>query len=202
MVSIIERNNPQRTSLIIMNYWTDDWQEDEYIIGKYGAFEVGTYNLTIVISDSFFLTAADTVWVTVNPPEPPNVNSPSDITYQEGSTGHEIVWTLTDPNNNPSTYIVYKDGQQYFGDYWSSGDIVEVNIDSLGVGAYNYTIIAFDTTSLFTEDTVIVTITPRQIETTETEPTRIGPTPHISSGFIIITPLLALGSFLVSKRKN
>ena len=183
-------------------YWTDDWQEDEYITVYYGAFEVGTYNLTIVISDSFFLTAADTVWVTVNPPEPPNVSSPSDITYQEGSTGHEIVWTLTDPDNKPFTYIVYKNGQQSFGDYWSSGEIVKVDVDNLGVGTYNYTIVAFDYDELFARDTVIVTVTPRQIETTETEPTRIGPIPSISPGFIIITPLLALGSLLVSKRKD
>jgi parallel beta-helix repeat protein len=204
-------NNP--ASYIVYSngdvYQEDEWASEVAITVELGAFVEGVYNLTIVVWDTYSLSASDTVLITINPPPPeaPQVSHPSDITYVEGTTGHEIAWDLMDPDNNPTTYVIYRNGAQIGGDSWISGNTIKINVDGLTEGSYNYTIIAFDEDSLFAQDSVKVTVVAQAVETTETEPSKPmtsdkEPSPSITSGYMIVISFVALGIFLAARRKK
>lgn len=82
----------------------------------------------------------------------------SDISYEVGTTGHQIVWEVSD--DNPLLYSVFRNGTLIDTDLWNGSDIT-VNIDGLGVGTYNYTLYLFDASLNMASSTVWVTVTPR-----------------------------------------
>ncbi|MHA2033104.1 MAG: hypothetical protein ACW99Q_27365, partial [Candidatus Kariarchaeaceae archaeon] len=86
----------------------------------------------------------------------PTITSPNDITYEHGSTGNNVSWTGTD--NNPDIYIVYRNDTQVSSGSWTSGTPINVNVDSLGLGIYNYTMMLTDLNSNSVTDLVWVTV--------------------------------------------
>jgi hypothetical protein len=87
---------------------------------------------------------------------PPVVDSPADITYEEGTTGHIISWIATD--NNPGNYIIYREGVEVDSGSWTSDVAITINVDGLTVGSYNYTIKVTDEFSNTATDTVLVNV--------------------------------------------
>jgi hypothetical protein len=96
----------------------------------------------------------------------PLITSAEDISYTEGSTGHNIVWVLTDPH--PACYSVYMDGSEIRCLAWFSGIEVSINVDGHTPGLYEYVIFAFDEVCNYFTDTVIVTVL--EVTTTTTTP--------------------------------
>jgi parallel beta-helix repeat protein len=181
-------------------YQEGEWPLNGIISIDLSGFSVRRYNLTIVIQDSYSLQAKDTVWVTIYAiPERPRISSPPDITYTEGETGHKIVWELTDPDNNPATFTIYRNGNEFSTNTWMDGVKIELNVDGLTVGTYNYTIIAFDEDSQFFTDTVWVTVTPRESDTLTSEERE---SPSISPGYLMGISVVALSIILAIKRKK
>jgi len=86
---------------------------------------------------------------------PPSVDSPPDDSYILGSTGNTITWTVSDPNND--TYIVYRNGNNIQTDDYVSGT-VQVDIDGLAEGIYNFTIWLSDYFGNTNTDTVWITV--------------------------------------------
>ena len=86
----------------------------------------------------------------------PNIDSPSDDSYEEGTTGNQIVWTGTDLL--PDNYIVYKNGSGHSSGSWVSGVGIVINIDGFSYGFYNFTIIIFDTSGNNITDEVVIQI--------------------------------------------
>ncbi|MCK5157604.1 MAG: hypothetical protein KAR08_00480, partial [Candidatus Heimdallarchaeota archaeon] len=118
----------------------------------------GVYTFVCTVNDTEGQEASDTAIVSVTDSVNPILNSPSDIIYSEGDTGNNIIWVATD--NNPETYIVYKDGTLYEGDTWVSGSSIIVSVDGLTSGSqYNFTIVIVDQVGNAAKDTVIVAVT-------------------------------------------
>ncbi len=117
--------------------------------------DAGIYNYTAVVYDTSGNRAADTVIVTVTDTVSPSIDSPSDVEYSEDTTGHSIVWSPSDAH--PASYEVYRNGTIVESGAWT-GDNITVNIDGLGVGAYNYTLVVYDESGNHASDTVIVTV--------------------------------------------
>ena len=92
---------------------------------------------------------------------PPVLDSPADITYEEGTTGHIINWNATD--NNPGNYIIYREGVEVDSGSWTSGVAITINVDGLTVGSYNYTIKVTDAFSNTATDTVLVNVTSSEV---------------------------------------
>jgi parallel beta-helix repeat protein len=92
---------------------------------------------------------------------PPVVDSPADITYEEGTTGHIISWNATD--NNPGNYIIYREGVEVDSGSWTSGVAITINVDGLTVGSYNYTIKVTDAFNNTATDTVLVDVTSSEV---------------------------------------
>jgi len=88
---------------------------------------------------------------------PPVVDSPADITYEEGTTGHIISWNATD--NDPGNYIISREGVEIDSGSWTSGVAITINVDGLTAGSFIYTIEVTDAFNNTATDTVLVTVT-------------------------------------------
>ncbi|MHA2159669.1 MAG: DUF2341 domain-containing protein, partial [Candidatus Thorarchaeota archaeon] len=115
----------------------------------------GEYNYTIVIFGDESIEVSDIVMVTVTDTTSPSLGNPSNINYELGSRGHTIVWSAADLY--PSAYVITQDGIPIEGDVWTSGTI-ELDIDGLGLGVYNYSIRVNDTSGNVAIDSVNVTV--------------------------------------------
>jgi len=88
---------------------------------------------------------------------PPTINSPADIGYPLGTTGHFIMWSPYDLN--PNGYELFLDDVMIRGGAWNStSEIIFEIIDGLEVGIHNYTIVVFDDSYNSNSDTVMVTV--------------------------------------------
>ncbi|MCK4484377.1 MAG: hypothetical protein KAU89_06110, partial [Candidatus Thorarchaeota archaeon] len=133
---------------------SDNWDGSSITINVDG-LSVGIYNYTIVVYDTYENWVSDTVIVTVYDISPPTIDQPLDVEYREGTDAHSIMWSPSD--THPSHYVVYRDGTEVASDSWD-GSSISVNVDGLGVGVYNYTIVVYDTSGNWVSDTVFVTV--------------------------------------------
>jgi parallel beta-helix repeat protein len=69
--------------------------------------------------------------------ENPTLSQPEDVSYDEGEYNNTIKWTCSD--EYPYSYQVFRDGQRVINSVWD-GSIIEVNVDNLTAGTYNYTL--------------------------------------------------------------
>ncbi|MEM4735626.1 MAG: NosD domain-containing protein [Candidatus Thorarchaeota archaeon] len=137
-------------SLVSSGGWTSPT-----IVVNVDGLAPGTYNYTLVVFDAYDNQANDMVLVTVVDTTAPTIDSPDDLQYELGTTGHSIRWNPSDLN--PERYEVYRDGLLVDSGVWDGSDIT-VNIDGLAVGIYNYTIVVYDTSGNWVSDTVFVTV--------------------------------------------
>jgi len=88
--------------------------------------------------------------------DPPSLNSPADINFNEGDINIYISWTATD--DNPTIYTITRDGTQIDSGSWTSGNPITVNLDGLSPGDYTYTCIVTDGEGKIDSDSVIVIV--------------------------------------------
>lgn len=119
----------------------------------------------------------------------PVLASLEDYTYDYGTTGHTLTWVAYDEET--SHYEIYKDGDMIETDAWFSDIPIVINIDSLEVGTYNYTILVVDEEGSSATDTVIVTVIPVILE-------------YKNLQYILILPLMIciIYTRILKKRKN
>ena len=92
----------------------------------------------------------------------PIVDSPLDIIYVEGTTGHTITWEISD--DDPSYWVIYRNGGYLtHGDWLIYNETVIQDVDGLSVGKYEYLIVASDSI-INTTDIVLVTVLSTDIE--------------------------------------
>ncbi|MGY5877260.1 MAG: hypothetical protein RTU30_16025, partial [Candidatus Thorarchaeota archaeon] len=116
-------------------------------------FGVNEIIIWVYDGDDNFIT--DTVLVTVLDATAPTIDSPGDIEYTEGETGNTISWTPSDLH--PATYDVYRDGELVSSAAWVSSPI-EVSVDGLSAGDFNYTIVVIDVGGNSASDQVLVVV--------------------------------------------
>ncbi len=88
---------------------------------------------------------------------PPSIDHPADVLYNEGTTGHSIIWSPSDAH--PASYEIYRNGSLLDSGSWTGGSIT-VLVDNLAVGTYNFTIVVYDKSGNYASDTVFVTVRP------------------------------------------
>ncbi|MCK4896004.1 MAG: hypothetical protein KAS47_04295, partial [Candidatus Heimdallarchaeota archaeon] len=119
----------------------------------------------------------------------PVIIGPVDFNYNEGATGYNISWVITE--NNLYTYEVYlNDVDVDSGLLTLVGDTLSISVDGLSVGSYNYTVVVTDSAGNFAVDTVIVTV---NIVISEFNP-----------AVMILSPVILMGIciFFASKRRK
>lgn len=131
----------------------------------------GFYNITIVIFDESGNSNSSTAWVTIYDGSPPNFSEspPTKIPVVEGTFGNVIEWENDD--EYPHLYEIFRDGQLIFVDTWIANNTNIYNIDGLGKGTYNFTIVAYDEALNPISFTVIVTVRDATIPIMSLEPT-------------------------------
>ncbi|MFX0123721.1 MAG: hypothetical protein ACFFAE_08770, partial [Candidatus Hodarchaeota archaeon] len=94
----------------------------------------------------------------INPPEnqdftPPFIDSPLDMTIEEGKSGYSIIWTPSDPN--PSHYNLLKNSSQIESGQWT-GQPILISLDGITAGTYVFTCTVYDTANNSARDMVKV----------------------------------------------
>ncbi|TFG27441.1 hypothetical protein EU528_12895 [Candidatus Thorarchaeota archaeon] len=105
------------------------------------------------------------VYITVLDYILPLVDSPEDITMDEGDIGINIVWTCSDIH--PYIYEIRVDGVPDSSSAWT--DSVIISLDGIEAGTYVYEITIFDTFGNFVRDSVSVIV--NEVTTTTTTTT-------------------------------
>jgi hypothetical protein len=105
----------------------------------------------------------------------PSIDSPSDIAYEAGSTGHTITWS---PNSGtPATFEVDVNGTMEQSGPWD-GSSVTYSVDGLDPGTYFVRLTVLDTRGEQAQDTVLVTVQDTTL------PTLVGPADFTTSGTV------------------
>ncbi len=140
----------------------------------------------------------------------PDVSSPPNKEFTEGTTDHIIRWVAFD--DSPDKYVITRDGEMINTDTWVSEEPIICSVDSLSVGSYSYKIVVNNTDGYEAEDVVLVTViepTPTTTETTtestdvsvtsteSTTPTDTEPIPESPWPFELTPVVVAYGTIMV-----
>ena len=133
---------------------TDEWNGSSIEVSVDG-FTLGYHNFTLVVVDGNGLSANDTVIVRVVDTTHPVIDNPINIEYELGSVGNLISWNPSDLF--PESYSLLRNGTELLSEDWD-GLSLEISVDGLSPGHYNYTLIVFDTSGNNVSDSVIVNV--------------------------------------------
>jgi hypothetical protein len=85
----------------------------------------------------------------------PIVDSPSDITFEGGSTGHAIVW---EPHSwSPAEFAIIDGSSELAGGPWE-GAPIDISVDDFEPGVHEVKLTLYDTLGFSESDVVIVTV--------------------------------------------
>lgn len=123
----------------------------------------GYYNFTLIVTNNLGLTSKDEVWINVIPSipdtSPPIISSPNDIILENGSLGYKIIWNSFD--DHPWSVMVTRNNSTLLDTPWVGNDI-EISLDNLDVGIYEFNCSLTDEKGNSVWDLVVVTIIPVQ----------------------------------------
>ena len=133
---------------------TYDWLGG-HISENFDNTDVGIWNVTIQVVDCAQNNSTDTVWVTVLPNTPPTINGPSILEYEVDQIGNWVSWSCADVS--PASYRILRNNSLIDSGVWD-GSNISINVDSLSVGVYNYTLILEDVQGNTSSHFVILTV--------------------------------------------
>ena len=117
--------------------------------------EPGAHNFTLIVLDGSGNEAISSVIIRVIEYDDPTIDSPEDMLFEEGSTGHTLLWKPYDAS--PKSYEILQNGTPVkFGD-WAGEWLFDI-LDSLSAGDYNYTCVVYDVYGNSASDQVKVTV--------------------------------------------
>ncbi len=132
---------------------------------------------------------------------PLSIDSPDDVTYDAGTSGHSIEWSV-ESGLVPGSYMIERNGSVVASGTWD-GSSISLSIDGLDVGVYEFFITVTDYIGRTVTDTVLVTVLSSTTGTTTTDTTGAG---GDTSQLLIIAAvagvLLLIVLVLVLKRRK
>jgi hypothetical protein len=135
-----------------------DFYNGEIIIINIDGLDYGIYNFTIVVINFYEYSSSHSVIIEVVDTLAPEIEQLDNITMIEDSIGNILSWTASDNDPSPGSYEIYLNGSLFEANDWFSGEAVEINIDHLLKGIYNFTIIINDVNANSASSTVFVTV--------------------------------------------
>ncbi|MFX0138239.1 MAG: Loki-CTERM sorting domain-containing protein, partial [Candidatus Hodarchaeota archaeon] len=152
--------NPQYD--IYINGFLDDsdiWQNNTPIVVNLDALPVGIYEFKIEAYNTY-KTAEGIINVEVHIFD---ISHPPDINYTVGHTGNTISWVVTSTLVISPTYHIYQDNVSVDTNSWSSGSPIEIDVDGLSVGTYEFRIEVHNS-DVVIEDVVTINVEARAEE--------------------------------------
>ena len=141
------------------------YESGEFIIVNIDGLSRGVYNFTIIITDESGLNIISTNWITVQDKTLPGfIGDPyfDASEYIEGDTGYSIKWVAIDKFNDSDirggTYIVYRNNTEITNNTWDPNDLIDIGIDGLAKGNYNFTILLIDESNNFLNFTFFIDV--------------------------------------------
>jgi len=121
---------------------------------------VGTYNISIVVSDGYEESATTYVLVTISSNADPVVNSLTDLIFVTGNTTVPLLtWTITDSNIGTTFFNISIDGSTLYSGVWTSGvSLTDVDVSELSVGTHTILVRITDGCDVWIQDEVTVEI--------------------------------------------
>ncbi|TFH07119.1 MAG: hypothetical protein E4H14_09235 [Candidatus Thorarchaeota archaeon] len=189
---IIDSGTPVNDDTFPYSY---DWNTD--------VEDLGVHTIDVIVHDIAGNTESDTIDVPVVDTIHPLVNEPPDNEHVNGAVGLVISWEVSDLR--PGSYeILVDDVVLHSGPWDSSPNTIEVSIDTLSVGVYNFTLIITDEAGNSAVDTVFVTVTPdyfTEAPTTSTTPSDTNTTTSTGGGDtttpLVIIAVIGVGGVLI-----
>jgi hypothetical protein len=86
----------------------------------------------------------------------PTIDHPSDVGYEEGTTGYSIEWTPS--SEMPWSYSIERESTTVDSGSWNGGPL-SISIDGLANGTYVYEITVYDNVGYSASDSVTVNVT-------------------------------------------
>ena len=122
-----------------------------------GELDLGIHNITLYVNDTVGLYSVDTVVLTVVDTTAPTIVGPGDnISWTSDIGSNYLSWNAYDLN--PVTYSIFINGSLFATGLWnSSGETITANMDHLGIGHHNVTLVVSDSAGNTAVDTVMVT---------------------------------------------
>lgn len=124
---------------------TNTWSSFETVYVTLSGLMLGSYNYTIMYTDTNGNSKSDMVIVTVYDVTPPTIVGPTSYTYNETTTGHSLAWNVTD--NHPDQYYILKDGVNVQNGTWVANANITISIDGLLKNTYTYQLFVNDTSN-------------------------------------------------------
>ncbi|OLS26673.1 MAG: hypothetical protein HeimC3_07750 [Candidatus Heimdallarchaeota archaeon LC_3] len=143
-------------------FWTDS------VITWLDGLEEGLHNFTCIVQNSYGKSASDQVVITVLPAAPdttlPTISSPADFSFEEGSIGYNVAWIGSE--DHPWWASVWRNNTLIYDQSWTLlNDKIEINLDGLNAGLYNFTCSLFDEAGNSVSDMVLITVTVAALDT-------------------------------------
>ena len=137
---------------------SSNWNNSSEVVFEAGGLSVGTHNITIVFYDGSGNKASDEVIITVvDTTAPIIVVRPSNMSFEEGTTGHWANWTAEDLR--PDLYLIEVNGTSVKNGTWNSGEPVTFLLDDFTAETYILTITFYDRSGNSVTDEIIVIVT-------------------------------------------
>ena len=134
---------------------TGSWDNSTGVFVSLDSLLPGNYNFTVVFFDTNNNQVKNTVLVNVSLATSVAINSPNDISYQEGLSNYSLNWTIL--SNSSWSYILLRNASVVqTGNGLNNGSII-YSLSALSVGTYNYTV-AVTTASNTVTDTIFVNV--------------------------------------------
>ena len=144
----------------LMDWWISDttnFQVDNGTVTNVVDLDFATYELELRAINLYGFELSGTFTVTVVDTTMPTISGPDDLRFTLGATGHDIYWTLYDAG--PDRFRISIEGVPVISGNWvSSGQIVQLNVDHLDVGVYTVVITITDVGGNIESDTVHVIV--------------------------------------------
>ncbi|MHA1588673.1 MAG: MSCRAMM family protein [Candidatus Thorarchaeota archaeon] len=121
-----------------------DWINTTEYTYNFTGYEIGVYDLVLVVIDQNNNIAEDQINLTIREVDMPVVVGPESAEYTFTETGNTIQWNITDEYLN--MYTVYRGSAEVeSGDINPDEPFVVISIDGLSIGTYEYMLSANDT---------------------------------------------------------
>lgn len=140
-----------------------------FLIAGLNGLEVGEHEFELFLNDTQGNYAIDVVFVTIEDTVAPQIDSPSDKVIEYGAVGESIQWYATDLD--AYQFFLYRNGTEIMMGTWNDGSDIEVDLDGLAPGTYNFTILVYDHSMNNNVDTVFVVVNPSTTTSTTTTST-------------------------------
>ena len=152
------------------NYVLEEQQEGDFAFGDQFAISIITataegFDVEILAHNGSIVheftidAAADDIYA-------PIISSPDDLSFEEGTTGQSVSWTVNDINGD--AYTITVDGTEEETGTWTDGDVIAFDVSAFTVGRYEVKLEATDSYDNSAFDIVSVQVTAAETTTTTT----------------------------------